>query len=81
MALVSPAAKERRGIYEWRDGNPEYKRAFEAAKEDAADSLEAEVYRRAVKGVKKPVGWYKGVAVGHVREFSALLLMFQLKAL
>ncbi len=40
-----------------------------------------EVYRRAVKGVKKAVGWYKGVAGGYVREYSDLLLMFQLKAL
>ena len=39
------------------------------------------MYRRAVKGVKKPVGWYKGVAGGHVREFSDNLLMFQLKAM
>ena len=67
--------------YEWMEANPEYRRAFEAAQEDAADSLEAEVYRRAVKGVRKPVGWYKGVAGGYVREYSDLLLMFALKAL
>jgi len=67
--------------YEWMEANPEYQRAFESAQEDAADSLEAEVYRRAVKGVKKSVGWYKGVPGGHVREYSDILLMFQLKAL
>ena len=67
--------------YDWMDASLGYQRAFAAAKEDAADSREAEVYRRAVKGVKKPVGCYKGVAGGHVREFSDLLLMFQLKAL
>ena len=71
----------RRTHYDWMDASPEYREAFEVAKEDAADSLEAEVYRRAVKGVRKPVGWFKGVAGGHVREFSDLLLMFQLKAL
>ncbi len=32
----------------------------ELAKEDAADTLEAEACRRAVEGVEKPVGWYKG---------------------
>ena len=67
--------------YEWLERSPEYRRAFEAAKEDAADNLEAEVYRRAVKGVRKPVGWYMGKAGGYVREFSDVLLIFYLKAL
>ena len=67
--------------YDWMEANPEYRRAFENAQEDAADNLEAEVYRRAVTGVEKPVGWYKGVAGGKVREYSDLLLMFRLKAL
>ena len=67
--------------YEWMEKNPAYRRAFEEAQEDAADTLEAEVYRRAVKGVRKPIGWYKGVAGGFVREYSDLLLMFRLKAL
>ena len=67
--------------YEWMESNPEYRRAFEDAQDDAADNLEAEVYRRAVKGVRKQVGWYKGVAGGYVREYSDLLLMFALKAL
>ncbi len=85
MGVIRRACKVakvgRSSHYEWMEDNPAYRAAFEAAKEDAADSLELEVYRRAVKGVKKPVGWYKGVAGGHVREFSDLLLMFQLKAL
>ncbi len=67
--------------YEWMEKNPAYRRAFEEAQEDAADTLEAEVYRRAVTGVEKPVGWYKGVAGGKVREYSDVLLMFYLKAL
>ncbi len=67
--------------YDWMEANPEYRRAFENAQEDAADNLEAEVYRRAVKGVRKPIGWYKGEAGGYVREYSDLLLMFRLKAL
>lgn len=71
----------RQSHYDWMAASPEYERAFAAAQEDAADNLEAEVYRRAVKGVKKPVGWYKGVAGGKVREYSDVLLMFRLKAL
>ena len=85
MGVIRRACKVakvgRSSHYEWMEANPEYRRAFEDAQEDAADSLEVEVYRRAVKGVKKPVGWYKGVAGGYVRERSDLLLMFALKAL
>ena len=71
----------RQSHYDWIETNAEYREAFAAAQEDAADNLEAEVYRRALKGVKKSVGWYKGVAGGQVREYSDVLLMFQLKAL
>ena len=85
MGVIKRACKVagvgRSSHYEWMEDNPAYRAAFEAAKEDAADTLEAEVFRRAVTGVEKPVGWYKGVAGGKVREYSDLLLMFQLKAL
>ena len=67
--------------YRWLDKDPEYREAFELAKEDAADILEAEAYRRAVEGVEKPVGWYKGKPGGTVREYSDILLIFLLKAL
>lgn len=85
MGVIKRACKVagvgRSSHYEWMEANQAYRRAFEAAQEDAADNLEAEVYRRAVKGVRKPTGWYKGVAGGYVREYSDLLLMFALKAL
>ena len=85
MGVIKRACKVakvgRSSHYEWMEGNPAYRAAFEAAKEDAADSLEAEVYRRAVKGVRKPAGWYRGVAGGYVREYSDVLLMFYLKGL
>ncbi|MCH7717721.1 MAG: hypothetical protein IH876_16480 [Gemmatimonadetes bacterium] len=85
MGVIRRACKVakvgRSSHYEWMEDNPAYRAAFEAAKEDAADTLEAEVFRRAVTGVEKPVGWYKGVAGGKVREYSDLLLMFRLKAL
>lgn len=67
--------------YEWLERIPGYREAYDAAKEDAADNLEAEVYRRAVKGVRKPVGWYMGKAGGYVREYSDVLLIFYLKGL
>ena len=85
MGVIRRACKVakvgRSSHYEWMEDNPAYRAAFEAAKEDAADTLEAEVYRRAVTGVRKTAGWYRGKAGGHVREYSDLLLMFQLKAM
>ena len=64
---------------QWKD-DPEYAEALEIATELGYDALEAEAQRRAVEGVRKPVGWYKGKAGGHVQEFSDNLLMFLLKA-
>ncbi len=71
----------RNSHYRWLEKDSEYREAFELAKEDAADILEAEAYRRAVEGVEKPVGWYKGKPGGTVREYSDILLIFLLKAL
>ncbi len=51
------------------------------AKEEVADLLEAEAWRRAVEGVEKPVGWYKGKPGGYVREYSDTLLIFPLRGL
>ena len=83
MGVIKRACKlagvGRSSHYEWMEANPKYRRAFEEAQEDAADNLEAEVYRRAVKGVKKPIGWYKGVPGGMVRRYSDTLLIFLLK--
>ncbi len=67
--------------YRWREKDSEYREAFDLAKEEAADILEAEAFRRAVEGVEKPVGWYKGKPGGYVREYSDILLIFLLKAL
>ena len=65
--------------YRWLEKDPEYRAAFDLAKLQAADVLEAEAHRRAVEGVEEPVGWYKGVAGGTVRRYSDNLLMFLLK--
>ena len=65
--------------YGWLKGDEEYAEAFEHAKEDAADSLEAEAWRRAVEGVEEPVGWFRGVPGGTVRRYSDTLLIFLLK--
>lgn len=66
--------------YYWLKHDPEYAAAYEIAKEQAADVLEAEVVRRAVEGVEEPV-YYQGKVVGHVRRYSDNLLMFMLKGM
>ena len=67
--------------YRWLETDAAYEEAFELAKEDAADILEAEAKRRAIEGVLEPVGFYKGEPGGHVRRYSDTLLIFLLKGL
>ncbi len=67
--------------YRWLEGDAEYRKAFDMAKMNAADKLEDEAFRRAVEGVEKPTGWYRGIPGGVVREYSDNLLMFILKGL
>ena len=67
--------------YRWLEDDCEYRAAFDLAKEDATDVLEAEAHRRAVEGWEEPVGWYKGRAGGTVRKYSDVLLIFLLKGL
>ncbi len=67
--------------YRWLEKDPAYREAFDQAKEDATDVLEAEAHRRAVEGVEEQVGWYRGVAGGTVRRYSDVLLIFLLKSL
>ena len=82
VCLACEVAKVGRSShYRWLAEDPAYREAFDQAKEDAADILEAEAFRRAVDGVEKPVGWYKGKPGGYVREYSDILLIFLLKAL
>lgn len=67
--------------YRWLDSDMAYREAFDLAKEDAADILEAEAKRRAVDGVEEPVGFYRGQPGGVVRKYSDTLLIFLLKGL
>jgi hypothetical protein len=69
----------RRTHYGWLEDS-EYRERFEEAHELWVESLEEEARRRAVEGVVKPAGWYKGVAGGTVREHSDGLLQTLLKA-
>lgn len=53
---------------------------WDKAVEVAADRMEAEAWRRAMKGTERPV-FHKGQEVGLVREYSDLLLIFMLKGI
>src|SRR5690606_19659160 len=60
---------------QWKRSDPEYLEKFEAAHEAWIERLEMEAERRALQGVKKPVGFYKGVHGGtYVTEYSDRLL-------
>ncbi|MGC1273927.1 MAG: hypothetical protein WBC44_09485 [Planctomycetaceae bacterium] len=80
---ISTAAKaskiERKTHWDWMHGDATYPERFEAAKEQAIETLEAEARRRAVEGVEEPAGWYKGKSCGTVRKYSNTLLIFLLK--
>lgn len=82
--IVQDAAKaariNRTTAYSERNKNPEFAERWQAALEKAADTMEGEAFRRAVKGVRKPV-YQGGKLVGHVQEYSDVLLIFMLKAI
>lgn len=81
---ITKAAKAagyaRRYMYALRDEDPDFARAWDEALDESLDAAEGELYRRAIKGVLKPV-YQGGKKVGTVREFSDTLLIFYLKTI
>lgn len=74
----------RRSAYEWRGADPDFAAAWDAALDEAADTMEREAWRRAIEGVEKPVfgslGGKSGSGeIGRVQEYSDTLLIFLLK--
>lgn len=49
------AGVSRTTAYEWKNTDPEFAAVWDEALETAADVLEAETWRRAVEGTRKPV--------------------------
>jgi hypothetical protein len=73
------AAKiSRTTFYAHRKAEADFDAQVGEALEDAGDVLEAEAWRRAVKGVLKPI-YQQGGKVGETREYSDTLLIFLLK--
>ncbi len=62
-----------------RDADPEFAQAWADAVAEAVDRAEAEVYRRAFRGVERPV-YYAGQQVGTIRDYSDSLAALYLKA-
>ena len=66
-------------VYAWREADKEFREAWEAAIDIAADFLEDVAVERATVGTLRPV-YQGGVKVGEVREYSDSLLLQLLKA-
>jgi hypothetical protein len=80
VAHACEAAKVgRTTVYEARERDEKFAKAWDDIESATTDEMEREAYRRGVEGVDKPV-FQKGECVGHVREFSDTLLIFMLKA-
>lgn len=67
-------------VYEWREQDPEFAKAWDEAVDAAVEAMEAEADRRALEGVDEPV-FHNGEEVGSRKRYSDTLLIFRLKAL
>jgi hypothetical protein len=84
-AACLSAGIDRATVYQWEANDPDFADKFHAAELDANDMIRAELFRRAVQGVEKPV-----VSMGKVvyqdgkplmvREYSDSLLSLLAKA-
>jgi len=74
------AGMDRSHHYVWLRDDDEYLVAFEAAKEQATQTLEDEAVRRAFEGIDDPIVW-QGQICGTVKRYSDTLLIFLLKGL
>lgn len=73
------AGVSRKTAYQYKKASSDFSEQWDDALGQGIDSAEAELYRRAVKGVIKPV-YQGGAEVGKVREYSDTLLIFLLKS-
>lgn len=68
----------RRTVYDWRETDADFAKAWDEALDLGSDALEDEAIRRAKDGTLKPV-FYEGRKCGTIREYSDTLLIFMLK--
>jgi len=74
------AGIHRSTVYDWQEHDEDFAFAFNLAKEDARDTLRAEIFRRAKEGWDEPVYQF-GQYAGTVRKYSDTLLIFHAKML
>jgi len=78
-AACEAAGIHRSTAYDRREADEAFEKAWDDAQKTAADLLEIEARRRAVRGVLKPV-YQTGKRVGYVREYSDTLMARLLEA-
>lgn len=78
-AAASGAGFSRATVYQRRKDNASFAERWDDAYEAGSDVLEDEARRRAVEGTDRPV-YQNGKLVGHVREYSDVMLVLMLKA-
>ena len=78
-AACSRAGVGHTTVYNYRNRYSEFEELWREALDKAADLLDAEALRRAVKGVEKPV-FHKGKVCGTIREYSDRLLIVLMRA-
>ncbi len=66
--------------YDWMKADRRYRECFERAREMIADRAEAEVWRRAFRGVDMPLHW-RGEITGWYKAYSDALAVFAVRAL
>ena len=80
MVAAKMAGIHRTTVYVWLETDEDFSFAYNQAKEDAKDTLRAEIYRRGKEGWDEPV-YQMGYLAGKVRKYSDTLLIFHAKML
>jgi hypothetical protein len=78
MLSARVAKVNRSTIYEWLEHDQDFSFAYNQAKEDAKDTLRAEIYRRGVEGWDEAV-YQLAKFAGDVRKYDTTLLIFHAK--
>ena len=82
-ACKRAGVQRRKTAYDWREADAEFAAAWAEAEIVATETLEAEAWRRAVRGVRSTKTiYFKGESIGQQveTEYSDTLLIFLLKA-
>lgn len=78
-AAAKAAGYSRQWMYEVREQDTEFAKAWDDAIAESLDVAEGELYRRAVRGVVKKV-FYQDKQIDTIKEYSDTLLIFLLKS-